>query len=64
MRGVLKRCVYSPTEQMHHIKPISEGGTHVREKLMALCQSCHAKIHAECGVRWSNRSEVIPEIQE
>ncbi len=51
----LKRGVYSPTEQVHHIKPISEGGTHARENLMALCQSCHAKIHAERGDRWHNR---------
>ena len=51
----LTRGVYSPTEQVHHIKPISEGGTHARENLMALCQSCHAKIHAERGDRWHNQ---------
>jgi len=30
-------------------------GTHDRNNLMALCKSCHAKIHAEHGDRWHNR---------
>ena len=40
------------TEQVHHIKPLSEGGDHSRENLIALCSSCHARIHAERGDRW------------
>lgn len=51
----LENGVYTPTEQIHHIKPLSQGGTHDRENLMALCKSCHAKIHAEHGDRWHNR---------
>ena len=35
--------------------PLSEGGTHARENLIALCKSCHSKIHAERGDRWHNR---------
>ena len=51
----LENGVYTPTEQIHHIKPLSQGGTHDRENLMALCKSCHAKIHAEHDDRWHNR---------
>ncbi|MFR8035504.1 MAG: HNH endonuclease [Lachnospiraceae bacterium] len=34
---------------------MSQGGTHERSNLIALCRSCHAKIHAENGDRWHNR---------
>ena len=42
----------TPTEEVHHILPLSEGGTHARDNIIALCQSCHAQIHAERGDRW------------
>ena len=38
------------TEEVHHKVPLSEGGTHARDNLIALCKSCHAKIHAERGL--------------
>lgn len=38
-----------PTQEVHHKRPLSEGGTHERDNLIALCKSCHAKIHAERG---------------
>ena len=44
-----------PTAEVHHKKPLSEGGTHSRENLIALCKSCHAKIHADRGDRWHDR---------
>ena len=40
-----------PAEEVHHKKPISQGGTHARENLMSLCRSCHTKIHHEIGDR-------------
>lgn len=43
----------TPTEQVHHILPLREGGTHREQNLMALCRSCHSKIHAERGDRWN-----------
>lgn len=43
-----------PTEEVHHRTPLSEGGTHARENLIALCKPCHARIHAERGDRWHN----------
>ena len=44
-----------PTEEIHHKRPLSEGGTHDRENLIALCKSCHSRIHAQRGDRWHNR---------
>ena len=39
-------------EQVHHIKPLSEGGDHSDSNLMSLCSSCHSRIHAQRGDRW------------
>lgn len=38
-------------DEVHHIKPLSEGGTHDENNLMSLCKSCHEKIHRERGDR-------------
>ena len=38
-------------EEVHHIVPVSKGGTHDRSNLMSLCRSCHNKIHIEMGDR-------------
>ena len=44
-----------PVEEVHHILPLSRGGTNDRSNLMSLCQSCHTKIHNELGDRqWRN----------
>lgn len=40
-------------EQVHHKLPISEGGTNDYENLMALCSSCHSRLHAKRGDRWN-----------
>lgn len=40
-----------PVEEVHHIIPLSRGGTHRSDNLMSLCQSCHTKIHIELGDR-------------
>ena len=47
----LEAGIITPTEEVHHIVPISRGGTHADSNLMALCQSCHTKIHREMGDR-------------
>ena len=41
-----------PTEEIHHKLPLSEGGTHDRSNLIALCKSCHSTIHAKRGDYW------------
>ena len=47
----LQQGKYVVVEEVHHILPISKGGTHDEENLMSLCQSCHTKIHREMGDR-------------
>lgn len=42
------------TEEVHHKVLLSEGGTHDRGNLIALCSSCHRRIHAERGDRWGH----------
>ncbi len=37
---------YTLATEIHHIKPLAEGGTNDLDNLMSLCRSCHAKIHA------------------
>jgi 5-methylcytosine-specific restriction protein A len=31
-------------QEVHHIKPLAEGGTHNETTLMSLCKSCHSAI--------------------
>ena len=35
--------------EVHHIVPLSEGGTHDFSNLISLCHRCHATIHAQRG---------------
>ncbi len=39
----------TPAEEVHHIRPLSEGGTHDEQNLLSLCKSCHSKITAGTG---------------
>ena len=41
----IKERRLAPVDEVHHILPVSQGGTHERENLMSLCRSCHNKIH-------------------
>ena len=50
-----EKGVLAEVEEVHHIKPLSEGGTHERSNLISLCKSCHGRIHAERGDRWHNK---------
>ena len=43
-----------PVEEIHHIKPLSEGGTHDTSNLISLCKHHHSMIHAQRGDRWHN----------
>ncbi len=47
MQGVVKAA-----EEVHHIKPLAQGGTNDQENLRALCKSCHSRITAREGGRW------------
>jgi len=52
-----KRGVLTPTEEIHHIKPLAHGGTHADDNLMALCKPCHSRITVEMGYRWPQNKE-------
>ena len=39
------RGVRTPTEEVHHLLPVSLGGSHADENLLALCHACHVKLH-------------------
>lgn len=43
-----QRCG-APATIAHHIIRKRDGGTDDYSNLMALCQSCHSKIHADAG---------------
>lgn len=38
-------------EEVHHILPVSRGGSHDSSNLMSLCRSCHNRIHIDLGDR-------------
>ena len=35
---------YTAATEVHHIKPLADGGTNELENLMPLCKSCHSRI--------------------
>ena len=45
----------TPAQEVHHILPLSRGGTHEDANLMALCKPCHSEITARDGDRWHTR---------
>ncbi len=49
-----------PAEEIHHKLPLSEGGTHDRSNLIALCKSCHSTIHAKRGDYWGQKAPAKP----
>ena len=53
----LKHGRYVMAEEVHHKKPLAEGGTHAWNNLIALCKACHARIHAKRGDRWHKKVE-------
>lgn len=38
---------YTLATEVHHIKPLADGGTNDERNFMALCKSCHARIHTQ-----------------
>jgi len=45
----------TPVQEVHHIKPLSQGGTNAEDNLMSLCTSCHSEITAREGGRWQRK---------
>ena len=48
----LERGWMTPTQEVHHVKPLAQGGTNDDDNLTALCTSCHSEITAREGGRW------------
>jgi 5-methylcytosine-specific restriction protein A len=42
-----RRGRLTPTREVHHIVPLSDGGTHAWANLRALCKPCHSAITAK-----------------
>ena len=40
-------------QEVHHIIPLADGGTHDESNLMSLCKPCHSRITAKEGGRWT-----------
>jgi len=34
----------TPAQEVHHIVPLANGGTHDENNLLALCKSCHSRV--------------------
>lgn len=51
----LKQGRMAPVDEVHHIIPVSQGGTNEESNLMSLCKSCHNKIHLAIGDRQIRR---------
>lgn len=50
----IKEGHQSPSKKVHHIVPISKGGSELSEEnLICLCESCHKEVHSLIGVRIS-----------
>ncbi len=44
-RGVCQRCPSSERLEVHHIIPLSRGGSNLDLNLIVLCYKCHNKRH-------------------
>jgi 5-methylcytosine-specific restriction endonuclease McrA len=36
----------APLQEVHHIRPLSKGGTTTMSNLLGMCQACHNKRHS------------------
>ena len=50
-------------DTVHHILPISEGGSNEWDNLQALCHTCHSRLHARRGDRWGRKESSYPRHQ-
>ena len=45
----------TPANEVHHVVPLTDGGTHDTTNLMSVCKSCHSSITAREGGRWRSQ---------
>lgn len=46
--------------EVHHVKPIAEGGSDADENLMALCTPCHSRITRQANAMPSHHANGVP----
>ena len=42
-----KKGIIKIASEVHHIKPLADGGSHDTDNLMSVCHKCHSKIGKE-----------------
>ena len=47
---------YTPATLVHHIIPLSEGGSNTLENCQSVCEHHHSRLHALRGDRWHNKN--------
>jgi len=47
----------TPAQEVHHKKPLADGGTHAIDNLMSLCTSCHSTITAKESGCWGIKKQ-------
>jgi 5-methylcytosine-specific restriction protein A len=45
----------TPATLVHHKRKVVDGGTDADENLMALCDTCHSRLHIEAGDGWGRK---------
>ena len=48
---ICQRCGVRPARDVHHIRPLRQGGTHDRANLVALCRGCHLSVERQAVTR-------------
>ena len=51
----LKNGEATLAQEVDHILPLSQGGTHDESNLQSLCKSCHSRKSAKEGSRWGRK---------
>lgn len=46
-RGKCRKCG-APATEVHHVKPVAEGGSDAMRNLVALCHACHLAERPDC----------------
>ena len=60
----LKWGKFKDVEHVHHIKPLSEGGSNEANNLKSLCLYHHNQLHAKDGSRFKRKKPVVYECKE
>lgn len=50
--SICQKCSYPGYVEVHHIKPVSNGGLDNAENLVLLCEKCHADAHGMKKRNW------------